>query len=192
MKSSSQESDTEGWIILLLIILVIRSWALTLEVFLRRQLGSRHIGLEGPLAFLVLLFYATECPGYDLGPLGWFTLAFFGACVLHRFRPLSYFFTGQIDPIHTRYSGRPILWKFVPFLSELAVKRYVEPLFLFALAICLLPWNPPLGFYVLVGSGCLLLTVSMDVGVLQHRVQSMQDMLVEQQVVADEFRRRSP
>jgi len=190
MNSSSHQSDQAPWIILMLFVLAIRAWALTLEVFLRRQLGARYIGLEGPLAFLVLLFYAAECPGYDLGPLGGFTLAFFGACLLHRIRSLSYFFTGQVDPAHTRYSGRPVLMKLVPFLSELAVKRFVEPLFLSVLAICLIPWNPPLGMYVLIGSGCVFVTVSADICYFHNQVQTMQDMLVDQQAVADEFRRR--
>ncbi len=190
MNRSQKDSDQGEWIILLLVVLGIRAWALTLEVFLRRQLGSRHIGLEGPLALVILLFYAAESPGYDLRPLGWFALAFFGACAAHRIRPLTYFLTGQIDPVHTRYSGRPILWRFVPFLSEQAVKRFVEPLFLFALSLCLIPWNVPLGFYVLIGSVCLLLTVSIDIGVQNHQVQVVQDMIGEQRSIAEELRRR--
>lgn len=169
-----------------LIVLAIHGWALSMEVFLRREFGSRYIGAYGALVPIIILLQAMMWNGQDLRPLFLFCGVFLVFCGGARLDALRRARRGEVN--HTYYSGRPLLKTFFPWCSEATVKKFVEPLFVAAIGIFLTDWNPPLGIYVTFSSCALFMRVHSAEMWLRRRAAEMNDAVLEQQDVTQRFR----
>lgn len=169
-----------------LILVAIHGWALSVEVFLRRDFGSRYIGAYGALVPIIILLQAMMWERQDLTPLFLFCGLFLLFCGAARLDALWRARRGEMN--HTYYSGSPILKKFLPCCSEATVKKFVEPLFVFGVGMLLGDWNPPLGVYMCFASACLLVRVHHAEMCLRRRAAEMNDAVLEQEDVAQRFR----
>lgn len=90
---------------------------------------------------------------------------------------------------HSRYSGRSRLTGSYPERDELTLKRSTEPALVTVLGVCVLAFNAPLGFWLVLSALALRYTVELS---LQHeriRAQDTFDGFLEQQRVTERFRR---
>jgi hypothetical protein len=166
-------------------MLIIRAWATSLEVFLHKGMGRRYNGIQAALVLLLVPFYSLAWPHDDLRPLLWFLLAFLVMCGVTRIGSLLR--RGQ--PCHSFYTGWPRLMGRTRKLSEVTFKRYIEPILVLAIGFALREnVNPPLGTYLMIGAGCLFLSVSVSVIEEQVRAEDMNDAVIEQSMVAERFR----
>jgi hypothetical protein len=166
--------------------LVGEAWAISVEVFLRSRFGSRYIGAKGAIVVLIVPFFIMFWKGHDPRPLLCFLVAYLGLCVLTRIGGLVRRMRGEGD--HSRYSGWPRLCRAFPWLSEVAVKTYVEPCFVLGVAGLVGNWNPPLAAYLGIGALCLLMNVLGNETWIRQRAMDINDAVYEQQSVAERFR----
>ena len=76
----------------------------------------------------------------------------------------------------------------LPWMSELTVKRFVEPLIAATIGLSLLPWNAPLGTYLIIAATCLNLMMTQIDRYARMRVRDMNDALCEQEDLVGRFR----
>lgn len=168
-------------------MLAFRSLAVSLEVFLHHGFGERYLGLPVLGALVAMFIWLSMFPGHDTRPMMMFMSLYFGACVLAR---VSIFRRRKRGPaVHSLYTGRPWLMAIVPKLSEISVKRYIEMPLAFLGGVFLLPVNQPLGSYVMAASIALIACVDADLEADRRRAQDMYDGYLDQQNVAERFRR---
>ena len=91
-------------------------------------------------------------------------------------------------PIHSRYCGYPRLMKLCLCLSEITVKRFVEPLLVFLGGVFTLQVNQPLGFYWMIGAACMCGQASQAEAWERMQATNMHDAVLDQQEVAERFR----
>ena len=166
---------------------LIESWAISVEVFIRKGFGVRYVGSKGAMVLLivpmVIIFFSQE---HDPRPLCWFLLAYLVMCVFRRVGALRRQTLG--DTTHSFYSGRPRLMGLFRFLSEVTVKQFVEPLFVALTGAFIGNYNAPLGMYLLIAAACVGVSVFNSEMSVRRRVMEMTDAVNEQQVVAERFR----
>jgi hypothetical protein len=82
----------------------------------------------------------------------------------------------------------PRLMKLCPRLSEITVKRFIEPLLVFLGGVFTLHVNQPLGFYWMVGAFCMFGQASQADAWAREQATNMHDAVLDQQEVAERFR----
>jgi hypothetical protein len=169
-----------------IVVLVIRAWATSLEMFLHRDFGRRYLGLQASAVIFLIPFYCTTCAGYDIRPMFGFLVAYLTMCILHRLSGLSR--DSATQGIHSMYTGYPRIWKLVPWISEIGVKKFVEPPAAFAVGLALCAYSPPLGIYVILGAFALMGSAIASDEAQRVRAIEMNDAVIEQQLVAERFR----
>ena len=190
MQPQPQNQDTPaGWLFRngpLLITLVIRSWAASVEVFLRRDFGSHYLGTQAALVIPLCVFWASLWEGHDARPLVIFLLCYLVFCVHARLGVWRRYLKGQHE--HSHYNGWPRLMKLFPRSSERTIKLYVEPGLVFGIAFLIGNHNPPLCFFLFIAGGA---TFALNADIDTHerwRARQMNDAAIEQQLVAEQFR----
>ena len=116
-----------------------------------------------------------------------FLLAFLFMCVKTRIA-ITLSRTNGEPPVHSRYCGYPRLMKFLPWASELTVKKYIEPLAAILAGYLTLPFSQPLGLYWMIGGICIASFTSSAEAWERKRATDMHDAVIEQQQIADRFR----
>lgn len=164
-----------------------QSLAVSLEVFLHRRFGERYVGLQGVAAILIIFFYAGFWPGYDVTPLLEFLLAYLALCFLARIGVLRRRRRGGTQE-HSHYTGWPRVMRLTGRLTEITVKQTVEPLLTFLVAVFTLPVSEPLGGYLLLATGGLIVSVNASLGAEHTRAINMNDALIDQRHLAERFR----
>jgi hypothetical protein len=165
---------------------VMETWAVSVEVFLHRRIGARYIGMQGLAVILLVPIYFLVWQENDCTPMLWFMLAFLGMCCIARGKTLVQ--SRQNSPVHSRYSGEPILWRFFPRLSEERVKQCVEPPVVFAAGLLLCAVSEPLGVYLMIAAACMFFIVSANIAWWRQRSIDLHDSVIEQQQIAERFR----
>lgn len=178
--------DVLSRIIPRLMMFVVKSWATSVEVFLRRDFGTEYLGSQAAFVLLLIPVYIVLAPLNDPRPMLLFLIGYVAMCFGHRISGILRRWRGEHG--HRYYNGAPRLWKWCPRLSEMTVKKVIEPLFVMVVGICLLPFVPPLAIFLLIGAGCSgSLSVDWDLRV-KRRAREMHDAVIEQEAVAERFR----
>jgi hypothetical protein len=166
---------------------VVNSWATTFEVFLHRDIGSRYLGPNALGGFLLIPFFLIFFEGYDGGPMVNLWLVFIAMCAMHRW---SFLWRRRKSPTHSFYTGWPWLLPEKYSQYEVKFKQIYEPMLILALGFPMTVFSPPVGMYMIVGSFCLGMKVGMGEFLTEQRSLDMNDAVVEQQLLAERFRRR--
>jgi hypothetical protein len=168
-------------------MLILRSIAVTVEVFLHRSFGSRYIGTQGFVGVLVILFFGAFVGVPGTGGLMVFLAAYLFACLVARVQ-IDRRKRRGFDPQHSRYTGWPYLMSIFPRCSELTVKRFIEPVLVVIVAAAVMNAAPALGLYLLMAGGVLFIMVNHDEAEERRRVQNMQDSFIDARDRAERFR----
>jgi hypothetical protein len=177
---------------LFVLFAVFRAWSISMEVFVRHNMGVRY---PGPLSALVLLLVPIYClfwEGYDLVPMLYFLGAYIVMCARHRLTVGYRYLTGTADPEHTYYSGYPYLLYILRQYEEIPVKMIAEPaLIAFCGVLIGGIWNQPLGWYLIIGAVCSAATVLLGELLHRRRLANLRDQVIEQRQLMADYLRRS-
>jgi hypothetical protein len=168
-------------------MLIFRSIAVTVEVFLHRDFGARYIGTQGFVGLLVIFFFAAFVGVPGTGGLMVFLMAYLFVSFVARLQIDRRKRCG-LDPQHSRYTGWPYLMPLFPRCSELTVKRFIEPAFVAIVAAVVMNFVPALGLYLLMAAGVLFTMVNHDEAQEQQRIQNMQDSFIDARDRTERFR----
>ncbi|MDX1968840.1 MAG: hypothetical protein SFV23_16820 [Planctomycetaceae bacterium] len=166
---------------------IIRTWAISLEVFLRTGTGLRYPGPPGVAVFVLIPMYGCGWPGHDLWPLFLMLPAYLAMCIRLRISNLWQRMHNR-PMVHSWYNGFPCLCRLMPFLSEGTAKRLVEPFLVFVTGAACAIWNAPFGCYLIGASVCLLISHSLGEEIQRQQALDMHDAMIQQRQVADRFR----
>ncbi len=170
-----------------LLAAVTRAWAVSMEVFLHRNMGARYPGLPGAAVLLLVPAWGCFWGGHDLRPLFVFLGAYLVACVCHRIdflrRSRRIGVTG-----HSYYNGLPRVWRFVPALPELRVKQVVEPLVVLVVGLGCAVWNRPLGGYLIGGAVSLFVSGGLCELLTRQQAMDLNDDMIDQEILAERVR----
>lgn len=171
-----------------LVMWIIRIWAVSLEMFLHRNLGERYLGLQAGLALLLMSFYSLYWQGYDARAFIWFMVLYLAMWVKARWENSAARRRGEV--YHSRYTGWPSVVGPKTKFSERTAKRYVEPGFVLAFGLTLRGfWGEmPLGTYLVIGSVFLFLSVQLSATVTRAQEMDLNDAVIEQEYIAEQFR----
>lgn len=172
-----------------ILLLIAQTLAVTVEVFIRRRMGSRYLDVQGALALLVIPFYgAGAWPHKDLHPLMAFLGLYFITCSIVRLNSLKRRFHGEEQ--HTRYSGRPVIMSLPLFrkVSERKIKTIVEPVLVFVIGSLTTIGNEPLGTFWMVAAVGLFMSEGYRVAHQHRRIMDIKDSIEEQRIMSDLFR----
>jgi hypothetical protein len=184
-QNPQQSSQAGAQVVAELIEALGRSICLTIEVFLHRGFGSRYVGC-GFLGMAVIFVFAKFFPGQDVLPLYCYMAAYGVLWLITAVSTLIRCWRGK-DRVHSRYTGRPYLWRLLPNWKEMNVKH------LEALAVILLGFgvhylNPPLGYYLMMAASLVFLRGYSMAVEQRTRAVELNDMVIEEKLVADQFR----
>jgi hypothetical protein len=158
---------------------------MTMEVFLHCDFGNYYVGC-GLLGMVVIFVFTAFFPDQDPRPMVLFMAAYGVRWLVVAIKTGIKYWRGK-GLVHSRYSGRPYLWRLLPDWKETNVK-YVE-----GLAVMLLGWLVhfylrPFGDYLMTAAALVMMrgyTFDMD---QRDRAVEMNDSVIETQMVAERFR----
>ena len=165
---------------------IAESWAVSVEVFIRREFGWNYIGAKGAAVLLLVPMFMLLWPEHDLRPLLWFLMAYLMMCVIARVQAFRRRSRG--DANHSYYSGWPWAMGIFRGCSEVTVKQWFEPLLVGSVAFLIGENNVPLAAYLLGAAVCLFMSVFTREQSVRQRAAAMNDAVIEQQIVAERFR----
>lgn len=188
MSSGTQDGPVTNEGLFNAALFVCRAYATSLEVFLHRGLGSQYLGLQAAAVLILVPLFGCAWEGHDLTVLLLFIPAYLVMCIIARIDMFRRWRRGEY--CHTQYSGWPRLMTAKATMTELACKQYVEPLLVFALGYCVLQMGErPFGGYLMFSAVCLAISTNIDVVVDRMRAAKMNDAVIEQELVAERFRK---
>lgn len=161
--------------------------AAPLEPILRKRFGSRYFGVPSALALVVVPMWMFFWPGES--PVGIWALWILFVLMQLRARLESARMMARGDVVHTRYNGWPRLAKIFKRMDEQKIKAGLEPLVVFLAGIFLMKLSQPLGSYLMVAAFSLGLTHSVIESVERAKALELNDSFLEQQEMAERFRR---
>ncbi|QOV92080.1 hypothetical protein [Humisphaera borealis] len=169
------------------LLLIASVFAFPSIVFLHRDLGSRYAGLQALLALVLIFVWPIVDPTGDPRPMLLFLAAFLIMCFVSRIGCFRNYRKGI--RIHRYYHGTPRLMRYFPSLSELTVKRVVEPVVVSFVGLLLLPVSAMLGAFLVASAVGLAITISASELAAQERAEAMYDQLIEQSGISERFNR---
>lgn len=188
MPADNQDGPVTNEGLLYAALFVCRGFAVSLEVFLHRGLGSRYLGLQAAAVLVLVPLFGCAWEGHDLTALLLFLPAYLLMCLVARADMFRRRRRGE--HCHTQYSGWPRLLKPGARMTELSCKQYVEPLLALAAGFVLHQLGErPLGAYVMFSAVCLAISTNVDVAIDRLRAENMNDAVIEQELLAERFRR---
>ena len=182
---SKEPSPAASQLVVGLVEGVIRSTALTVEVFLHRGFGARYIGC-GFMGMVVMFVFSMCFPDQNPRPLLCFIAVYGVVWVITAICTLIRFWRGK-NAVHSLYTGRPYLWRLLESWKEQNVK-YVEALALILLGYGVHRLNHPLGDYLMVAASIVLMRGYNLAAQRRSRAIEMNDSVIEQRLVAERFR----
>lgn len=187
MKPFSQAVDgqaAENW--LNVFSRTMNAFAYLTEAMIHKNMGLRYIDASIPFALGILVLYPIFWPENDQRAFLVFSALFVLSHIGQRFSAARRRVMG--DRFHSFYTGESLLAGLFPRLSERAVKRHVEPLFVVLLGGIALYFDRPLGTLLMVSAGAMIATNEQQMRRERERVYAMHDALLENQMAADRFR----
>lgn len=173
-----------------LFLLICRALALSVEVFLHRTgtFGERYLGLQSGVAALLILLYPAFGEREDPRPLLVFLGCYLVMLQVVRVRTWWRSRRGTAQP-HSFFTGTPRLMRLLGKVSEAKIKSLIEPTLVFFIGMITMYCSKPLGSYLMLASIGLFLTMDLALGFERKRAIDMHDSLIDQQNVAERFRR---
>ena len=167
-------------------IFVCQVWAISMEVFLHRDVGERYLGPRAAAVLVLIPLYSLGWQGYDLEPLYWFLGTYFAMCFIARAGIAARLRRGE--HCHSFYTGWPRFLGPRATVSEISMKRCWEPGILSLLGFAVRDWNAPLGTYLILGAASLAISVGASEAVERQRTLDMNDAVIDQEQTAERFR----
>lgn len=160
--------------------------AVTVEVFLRRRIGSRAFGARPLVGIVTLAIFSLLKPRVDPAPLQMFGVAVMVLCFVHRAAGERRAKRGERG--HTRYNGEPWLAVLLPKLDEMTIKRTVEPLLLIGGGLLVHVANELLGLWLIFAGVAIAMTVRTEEYAERQRLMDLGDAMIEQRYRAERLR----
>lgn len=166
-------------------LVLVRCWSLSVAVFIRGRFGQRYLHwLIGAWIWQAVFFVFVGRHREAWALVVLFEVGFVLA-VCHAVLAVRRWRKGEAW--HSYYSGEPLLCRVLP-LSEQSVKRYAEPLVVFAVGLCLADYWPVCLF--LTGGAAALAAEQSAARAYEDRIiQDHLDATIEQEEFARKFRR---
>jgi len=168
-------------------ILVLQTMSVSMEVFLRKGMGSRALGLRAGLALLLIPLWLLLWPHDNGVPLLGFWACYLVAYLAQNAAASRRFRRGEAT--HSRYTGYPRLMRFFPRADESKFKASVEPLIVFLTGALLTGWNAPLATYLMFASFALAGTSAVIDAAMKARVRDLNDARIDQEDLAERLRK---
>jgi hypothetical protein len=186
---SQMPSELTGRLIAESVEGISRAIALTVEVFLHCGFGSRYVGcgfVGIPIIFCFALHFADQHPLPLLCYLAAYGVMWLIAAICTLIRCW-----GGRDTVHSRYTGRPYLWRLLPNWNEENVK-HGEAVAVILLGYAIHHFNRPLGDYLMIAAALVLLRGYSLVAQRRERAIQMKDSVIEQGLIAERFHDMQP
>ena len=121
---------------------IIDTWAVSVEVFLRRRFGWKYIGAQGAAVLLLIPLFTALWSEHDPGPL----MCFFGAYLVMWAvaGAQAWWRRSRGEAVFSYYSGCPWLMSVFPRASEVTVKQWLEPILVGVVGAAIGERNVPL------------------------------------------------
>lgn len=163
---------------------IVNAHASTLTPLARTDYPSEGIGPHGILGAIMMLFWGSWFQCYAV----WiYFLVWMGVLLCQRVKTYINWQRGVV--VHSRYNGYPwIVRRFFPRLSEPNAKA-VEAFAFFGIGGVIAQFIPPLGWYFMLGLPSILISEAIIVQTTRRRLQAMRDAEIEQQYLAEMYRR---
>jgi hypothetical protein len=168
-------------------LFVVRVWATSIEVFIRRGMGRRYLGLHAAAVLLLVPLYCLFWELYDVRPMVWFLEAYVGMLLVSRISRLR---RGKED-CHSYYDGFPRMLKSEHWECEVRFKRINEPLLVGCLGAGIVVVSQPLGWYVIIGAIALAIQSEVWEQWEAARAMDIHDAMLEQSFLAKRLRSKS-
>ncbi|MBL8827916.1 MAG: hypothetical protein JNM18_13145 [Planctomycetaceae bacterium] len=162
------------------------SLATSVEVFIHRDIGERYLGTQAAAVLVIVPLFGLGWEGYDLRLLFWFLPAYLVMCLIARIGMLKRRWRGEQG--HSYYTGWPRGFSGRGKVSELTMKRFLEPLAILTIGGFVCALDPPLGTYLMFAAGGLFISVNLSAEEDRTRVLDMHDAVIHQELIAERFR----
>lgn len=186
MSNQSQPNGPADQSLFEILKAMVRSVALSLEIFLHGPMGINYID-SGIAAILILFVYRSTVPPSEGSPLFWFTVLYTVVWFCRMCKSIYLRHAGK-SRVHSMYCGAPHLWRLLPGWREEYVK-HVEAIALIGLGFGVRWLNRPMGNYLIFAASLMLVRSVKLAYDLHCRVTDMQDRALEQKYVAEQFKR---
>lgn len=163
-----------------------RAIAFSVEVFLHTRIGERYADVQAAAALVIIPMSTLFWPGRDPRPTLCFLALYVLMCVRNRVEGLLA--RGRSPSTHSRYTGYPRLLRHFPKHDEAGFKLRVEPLLVFVFGSAVAALDEPLGVYLMVAAGCLLVSALASGAVERQMLLDLNDLVIEQRQRAERFR----
>jgi hypothetical protein len=184
-QAAKQRPNPDAHLVAEMVEGLMRSLALSVEVFLHRAFGAGYVGC-GVAGFLLMFLFAKFFPDQDVRPLAVFAGMYGVAWLIALINVLIRWWSG-IHSTHSRYNGRPHLWALLPNWKEMNVK-HLEALVVILLGYGIHHVNRPLGDYLLMAGAFVLLRGYGVASMMRRRAVELNDAVLEQKEIADQMR----
>ncbi len=163
--------------------------------FFRTGFGARYFqGWSTGLVIPLMVVFPVFWPNHDPRGVYFCLLLYLVRCVWHRagiIRRNWRHRKGMVSAkqvIYSRYNGQSVLTKRFPRLSEIAIKRFAEPLVMGGMGLCALTFSPPLGWFFLWCAVGMFVHTHLLFAHDHHRVLDTVDAALESETLAECFR----
>lgn len=164
--------------------ILVNAHASTLTPLSRTDFGSEGLGMPGFIGLFLILGWGCY---FNCYPMFIYFLVWMGVLLCQRVKTFINWRRGVI--VHTHYNGYPwIVRRFFPRLSEPNAKA-VEAFAFFGIGGVIAQFIPPLGWYFMLGLPSILASEAIIVATTKRRLQAMRDAEIEQQYLAEMYRR---
>ena len=187
--SQNQEPFADARLGINLLMLVVETYAFSVEVLLHHRFGCRAFGVPALGVLLLIPSHAAACENSDVRWLIAYWWVFLLLCLLHRIGMGIRYCRGTLHDEHSRYQGWPWVMHLVPSFSELKVKRVVEPLLVGAIAFSLVGFNPAVASFLGVAAICLFVKHGASAARDQEQELDLNDQVLEMQAQGERYRR---
>ena len=168
-------------------MLIMKSHATAITVFLRTDFGSEGIGVAG-LGAIFLIIAMGGCSGDVL--MYYYLIAFIIATVLQRIRTFRNWWRGNHQ--HSYYDGYPWLaLKLFPRVKKEGDAKGMEAFLCLAIGCLLLNCGvTSLGMFIAAGFISIMFVAGTKAELVKRRLRAMRDAQFEQEYLAEEFRQK--
>lgn len=189
-----QQPEQAGWTpiqdtknLAYVLIFIARALASPVEVILRTRFGSRYFSWPAVAGLFAVPLWMVFWPHESPVGIWAFWLLYLAMQLRARIETARMVLRG--DHVHTRYNGWPRLSRIFKRMPEVRIKAGPEPLLVLLAGALLMEASVPLGSYLIAAAVSLFVTHVVADGVERAQAMEMNDALIEQQQVAERFRR---
>lgn len=163
--------------------MLVNTHAMCIKIFIRHGFGPNRPGITG--VFSLLLMFLVAAQAQDVRML-WMLQIWFLALIGQRLRTTWLVSRGWRG--HSYYDGRPWLGMLLTGNASEEKGRNIEPILCLVIGVLLLPFSPTVGSFVMFGFASLTAVRLIDRAAVRRQVTAMQDLEIEQRVLADRIR----